>query len=145
MQIEKPKIDADEFMRRVAGELPRRKTDIHDASSTTSALPPVPADPPKPVTERQTVVKKDTVKAIGNKTEEQYKTKYLLPIEDGAALQRYSVKLPHELHMTLKRLCNLVFDGKVSMAAFVTNVLNDHIEKHRGLYDTLYQPKSWNE
>ena len=136
-KIEKAQIDEAAFKRRVAGELPV-KTD-------TVAMEPVmatePAEPAKP----QVKESRPKASGIGNNAEDRYRTKYLKPITNAPESKRFDVRLSSDLHLRLKRICNLVFDGQVSMAALITNVMNEHIDNHMELYDTIYQqPKSWN-
>lgn len=115
-------------MRRVAGELP-----VKTASE--------PAEPAKP----QAKEPRPKTGGIGNSAEDRYRSKYLKPIANAPESKRFDVRLSSDLHLRLKRICNLVFDGQVSMAALITNVMNEHIDNHRELYDSLYtQPKSWN-
>lgn len=143
-------MDADEFMRMMEGLPLKRKTEVHEAPSVTATVP-------KEVVETKTAEKpvptvpanncrKEVPSSKKRNDSSSYKDKYLRPLEKNDEEQnaRICICIPDRLHTTLKRLCNLVFDGKVSMTAFVTNVLNDHIENHRELYDSIYQPKSWN-
>lgn len=136
-KIKRVQIDEDAFMRRVAGELPVKTPPATMESVTASE----PADP------ASTKAKEPLPKAvsIGNNAADRYKTKYLKPITNAPESKRFDVRLSSDLHLRLKRICNLVFDGQVSMAALITNVMNEHIENHRELYNSIYQPKSWNE
>ncbi len=143
--IAKPKIDEDALMRLCAGALPRRQAEMAGEKRQEITISKVETVE-TPVCEKEPT----DVKRLPKRKEREagYEGKYLRPLGKDDAIpnaQRTCIHIPESLHTTLKRLCNLVFDGKVSMAAFVTNVLTDHIDTHRDLYDTLYKPKSWNE
>lgn len=143
--IAKPKIDEDALMRLCAGALPRRQAEIDAKKRQGTTISKVEAVE-TPCEKEQTNVEKRLPKR--KEREAGYEGKYLRPLGKDDAVpnaQRACICIPERLHATLKRLCNLVFDGKVSMAAFVTNVLTDHIDTYRDFYDTLYKPKSWNE
>lgn len=145
--VVKPKIDEEALMRLCAGALPRRQAEMAGEKRKETTISKVESVEIPVCAKKPT----DVVKRLPKRKEceADYEGKYLRPLGKDEAIpnaQRACICIPERLHATLKRLCNLVFDGKVSMAAFVTNVLTDHIDTHRDLYDTLYKkPKSWNE
>ncbi len=125
-------------MRLAAGELPPRQPATPEASATERVSEPIES-----TTERKPSPRKK--QNTTNSDHSGYVEKFLRPLK-GEATQKGVVVVPDSLHTQLKRIVNLVFDGKVSIAALVTNIIRDHINTYSDLYDTLYQqPKSWNE